>query len=404
MGVCRTGGNSAPNVLINSLHIGFAAQGGAGWAGGSEYIRNLARAARVAQPNARLTLLCGNHQSAEWEPHAGLFDKIVAIPVLRNRGFIQRLRGPNRGLLQAIRRERIGFLYPLTYDNGYNLGASFPLSNLGCAWAGWIPDFQHRHLPQLFSEKERNKRDAGIAALVRDARKVVLSSDSAAEDFRRFHPGHAGKEMVLSFGTFPNSDWYDDFRDEDLSWLPSRYFVICNQFWSHKNHALVVRSLEILAKREVRPIVVCTGALVDFRQPDCAERLLQQMHRAGVASQVVLLGLVPRRLQIEIARRSLAVVQPSLFEGWSTVVEDARVLGKPSLLSDLDVHREQNPPGAKFFARDDANALAALMESAWNELKPGPDRDAEERARRRGEARIAEIGHRLLAIAEASSR
>jgi glycosyltransferase involved in cell wall biosynthesis len=210
--------------------------------------------------------------------------------------------------------------------------------------------------------------------------------------------------MVLSFGTFPNADWYGDFRDEDLSWLPSRYFVICNQFWSHKNHALVVRALEILAKRDLRPVVVCTGALVDFRQPDCAERLLQQMHRAGVSSQVVLLGLVPRRLQVEIIRRSLAVVQPSLFEGWSTVVEDARVLGKPSMLSDLDVHREQNPPGANFFARDDANALAAVMESAWAQLNPGPDRDAEARARQRGEARIAEIGNRLLAIAEESSR
>jgi hypothetical protein len=118
----------------------------------------------------------------------------------------------------------------------------------------------------------------------------------------------------------------------------------------------------------------------------------------------MMLGLVSRRLQIEIIRRSLAVVQPSLFEGWSTVVEDARVLGKPALLSDLDVHREQNPPGAQFFPREDEISLAALLETNWKNLQPGPDRDAEQRARQAAESRIAEIGRRLLVIAEASAR
>jgi glycosyltransferase involved in cell wall biosynthesis len=403
MGLRGTGGNSS-KILSKPLHIGFAAQGGAGWAGGAEYIRNLARAVRIARPEARLTLLCGKHQQVEWEPHSALFDGITAIPVRRHRGFVHRLLGSNRELRRAIRDVGIDFLYPFTYDNGYNLGAAFPLSNLGCSWAGWIPDFQHRHLPQLFSEKERNKRDAGIEALVNEAPKVVLSSESAAADFRRFHPAHAGKEMVLTFGTFPSPAWYGDFTDEDLSWLPSRYFVICNQFWSHKNHALVLRALEVLARRDIRPTIVCTGALVDFRQPDQAERLLQQMHRAGIASQVMILGLVSRRLQIEIMRRSLAVVQPSLFEGWSTVVEDARVLGKPALLSDLDVHREQNPPGVQFFPREDEVSLATLLEANWKSLQPGPDRDAEQRARQAAESRMIEIGQRLLTVAEASTR
>lgn len=321
----------------------------------------------------------------------------------RQKSWLEGLLGSNRHLRAAIRRERIDFTYPLTYDNGYNLGVRFPIGDLDCSWAGWIPDFQHRHLPQLFSEKERGRRDAGMAALIKEAPKVVVSSESAAADFRRFHPADAGKEIVLTFGTFPNADWYTNINGEDLSWLPKRYFAVCNQFWSHKNHALVIRALELLAQKSIRPVVVCTGALMDYRQPDYAERLLQQMHRAGVASQVMILGMVPRRLQVEIVRRSLAVLQPSLFEGWSTVVEDARVLAKPTILSDLDVHREQNPPGAEFFERENATALAAALERAWQTLTPGPDREAEEQARKRAEVRIVEIGNRLLAIAKANS-
>jgi glycosyltransferase involved in cell wall biosynthesis len=304
----------------------------------------------------------------------------------------------------AIGRSGVDFLYPLTYDNAYNLGIRFPLGNVGCSWAGWIPDFQHRHLPDLFSDKERNKRDAGIQALIQEATTVVLSSQSSATDFRNFYPDYKGKDSVLSFRTFPDPAWYEDFHDETLSWLPRRYFVICNQFWSHKNHALVFRALELLAHRGIRPVLVCTGSLVDYRLPEHTDRLLQQTHRAGIGSQVVILGLVPRRLQIEIIRRSLAVIQPSLFEGWSTVVEDARVLGKATFLSDLDVHREQNPPGAKFFQRNDADDLAALLEEGWTALHPGPDRDAERRAWSIANEDIVKIGREFLAMAERSLR
>jgi glycosyltransferase involved in cell wall biosynthesis len=262
-----------------------------------------------------------------------------------------------------------------------------------------VPDFQHRYLPGLFAAKEIAKRDRGIAAVVEDARQVVFSSESAATDFRGFYPASAQKADVLRFATFPEADWYEAFTAEDLGWLPQRYFAVCNQFWQHKNHAVLFRSLEILASRDIRPIVVCTGALMDFRQPDYCENLLQQIHRAGLGAQVLLLGRVARRLQIEIIRRSLAVIQPSLFEGWSTVVEDSRVLGKAVLLSDLPVHREQDPPSTQFFPKSDPEALANLIADAWNSMTPGPDHEREQSARVAAESRIGEVGREFLRIA-----
>ena len=51
-------------------------------------------------------------------------------------------------------------------------------------------------------------------------------------------------------------------------------------------------------------------------------------------------------------RKAMAVIQPSLFEGWSTVVEDARALGKPMILSDFPVQIEQDPPSSDYFERN----------------------------------------------------
>ncbi len=382
------------------MTISLIAHGGAGWAGGSEYIRNLARAIRAADSSARLTLLCGEPLRAEFGPHAALFDDVVPVPVKNRASLLGRFRKTNGDFLRAVERSGADFVYPLTYDNGYNLGATFPLG-LRARWAGWVPDFQHRHLPQLFSPKEIARRDRGIEALIAEAPLLVFSSKSAAGDFARFFPDAKNKTAVLTFATFPQAEWYEPFTGEDLAWLPPRFFAVCNQFWSHKNHALVFRALELLAARGIRPAIICTGALVDYRKPDYAGAILQQIHRAGLGAQVMLLGMVPRRLQIELIRRSLAVVQPSKFEGWSTVVEDARVLGKPMLLSDLAVHKEQNPPGARFFNPDDSAALASLLETAWTGLFPGPDASAEAAARARADTRIVEVGQNFLAIANA---
>ena len=89
------------------------------------------------------------------------------------------------------------------------------------------------------------------------------------------------------------------------------------------------------------------------------------------------MGLVPKFDQIQLMRRSIAVVQPSLFEGWSTLVEDARLLGKPMILSNLPVHLEQNPPYSAFFEVNSPEDLAKLLGDFWQNYHPGPDLEKE---------------------------
>lgn len=82
-----------------------------------------------------------------------------------------------------------------------------------------------------------------------------------------------------------------------------------------------------------------------------------------------------------------AMLNPSLFEGWSTTVEEARALATPMLLSDLNVHREQMGAAAHYFRRDSAEDLADLLQAA--PPFDGPTREiALETAHREAEARV----------------
>ncbi len=60
-------------------------------------------------------------------------------------------------------------------------------------------------------------------------------------------------------------------------------------------------------------------------------------------------------------RACTALINPSLSEGWSTTVEEAKSLGVPMLLSDLRVHREQAGDCAYYFDPEAAGQLASLM-------------------------------------------
>ncbi len=180
--------------------------------GGTEYTRNLLRAiAAAAQPDGpRASLIRGERQKADWDGFTDVPQGSAnsGVPEALARPLLGRFLGSsNKHFFQATEAAGCDFLYPFTYDNQYNVDVTLPLGAPAGAfrWAAWIPDFQHRHLPQLFSEKEISKRDRGIELVMREAPRIVLSSRTAAEDLRRFYPAVAEKAEVLTFATFPRA-------------------------------------------------------------------------------------------------------------------------------------------------------------------------------------------------------
>lgn len=403
-----------------TMRIGLVMQGSDAWIGGSEYTRNLIDALSQLPPaeRKRFELILVVAMSYPEESLAPLLPKVDGVlrlvtkrqPVSLSQRIAIRLGmarpDPNFHFKKQINASGIDLLYPITYDNIYNIRVALPLTpeGLSARWIGWIPDFQHKYLPNLFAADELARREEGISILTRDAKVIVFSSESAANDFRRFYPESPAAAKVLRFCTNPPSSWYEGSPAavQRLYNLPSRYLLVSNQWWRHKNHLLVFDALNLLKEEGVRPFVVFTGSPSDFRDAGYASEILQRVHEFGIAGQVALLGLISRIDQIQLMRGAVAVVQPSLFEGWSTVVEDARALGRPMVLSDFAVHIEQNAPRVTIFDRSSARSLADALNKAWAELAPGPDEKGERVAREMAEAARHCFGETFLSIASSS--
>jgi glycosyltransferase involved in cell wall biosynthesis len=367
------------------LHIGIEAGYDPGWPGGFIYIRNLVYTLVALEPERRplMRLLPVNVTSAERARDLTTFGSVelaapggpgwVAEGALKWRRFVRRV-------VQPVVRKPLAGAYrglDVTYPG---FGRPIP----GTPQMQWIPDFQHVHLPHLFSEQERARRDHRFEEIAKSRGVVILSSESARRDFEERYPSALATPRVWSFCTTLTDAELGGRDPHEAFGLPDFYLYVPNQFWAHKDHVTLFEALVLLRERGKTPAVVCTGTMEDPRDPAHMPRLRSYLSDNGLTDQVTLLGMVSRPDQIGIFRHAAAVVQPSTFEGWSTVVEDAKALGRPLVLSDIPVHREQTDEGA-FFATGSPESLAEVLDVELDRMHPGPDesaeRDAAERTR-----------------------
>lgn len=280
----------------------------------------------------------------------------------------------------------IDFAFPFCSDRKYNPK---------CNYTSWIFDLQHKVLPDHFSPDEIKLRDYFMLNSAKYSNNIVFSSNCAVSDFNRFYPHLSVKSKVISFHTKPELAWYKRNPTESQSKynLPDRFFLISNQFWKHKNHRIVWDALAILKKKSVTPFIVCTGLLHEPRDIAYTSSMLQELSRLGIYSQVRIVGFLPKQEQMDLLRRCIAVIQPSLSEGWSTIVENARIFGKRVLLSKIPVHVEQMFEGCISFDPGSKEELATTMERVWldPECKPGPNLDVEEKSRHKAERAFADF-------------
>lgn len=273
----------------------------------------------------------------------------------------------------------------------------------GTPQIAWIPDFQHVHLPQMFSSDEVRRRTERVARIASSKGTLVLSSESAKQDFLRIHPARSVDVRVWRFCSTITEPDLREWHPQRALELPTFYLYVANQFWAHKGHLTLFEALCLLRKDNITPAVVCTGLMNDPRNPKYAQKVRDFLREKDLTRQVTLLGVIDRDQQIQVLRRAAAVIQPSMFEGWSTVVEDARAVGRPVLLSDIPVHREQLPDG-EFFKAGDGSSLANSLVELLPRLQPGPDQASELLAQQKCNQARQKAGWEFLSIADTARK
>ena len=333
------------------------------WIGGTYYIENLIAALDQLPHSLKPELLIFSAEDVD----AKRLQQAVKYPHWSFRRFEKTLSFPERVVNKltatALNRRYISTLYA-------DIDIVFPLPT---AWRHyfsrvrhhlyWIPDFQEHYLPAFFKSEEIQARKADQQIIIQLARHIVFSSHAAQNDFNAIYPDNMLTQHILQFAATGRPTPEQATVCLAQYGIAQPFFMCSNQFWKHKNHPVVLRALAELRRTHPQALVIFTGKEHDYRNPSYFEELTELREELGLHKQVQFLGFIPRADQLTLMQASIAVIQPSLFEGWSTVVEDAKSLNIPLLASSLLVHKEQlaDYPAKLFFAPESHIELASLM-------------------------------------------
>jgi glycosyltransferase involved in cell wall biosynthesis len=374
------------------IRVGFLiAPAGTGWVGGVNYYINLLSAIASSQ-RIRPVILTGATTAdavAKEFPGVEIVKSRLIDPTqkwMSARRVAEKLYGRAFALERLLGAHKID---ALSHSSHLGSRSRFPT-------IGWIPDFQHVRLPEFFSEQECRNRDGIFARLADYCTRIIVSSEDARQDLVKFRPKAADKARVLHFVPgFSNAAGPPESRQSllDRYGVEGPYFHLPNQFWAHKNHVVVIDALK-QARAKGRPmIVVTTGKAEDYRNPNHFADLMRRAADSGCQDDFKVLGLVPFADLAALMRHSVAVINPSLFEGWSTTVEESKSLGKTIILSDIPVHREQAPEHGIFFDPRNPEQLADRMIATMDNYTPEREAAQAEKAR-------SDLPRRIAAFAE----
>jgi len=348
--------------MAQRIKVGIVFSSNEAWIGGTYYILNLIQALQILpeEKQPHLVVFCNKENDIE-QIKSLKYAYISFERLIFQYNFFERVINKFSRLLfqknlivKKHSQKMADVIFPFDFQESL---AEIPHK------IAWIPDFQEHFLSHFFSEESLQIRKEHHYKIINANIPIVFSSLVAQQHFYSIFPSARNTTFVLNFAV-SHPEYINIEQNELLKKfnISKKYFIAPNQFWIHKNHQIILEAVLQLKKeqKEIPFQIVFTGKEYDFRHPKYTDNLKNFVQANGLSDDILFLGFIDRSEQLKLMENALAVIQPSLFEGWSTVVEDAKAMNQKIILSDIEVHREQATGSNYLFF--DPNNISKLSE------------------------------------------
>jgi glycosyltransferase involved in cell wall biosynthesis len=145
--------------------------------------------------------------------------------------------------------------------------------------------------------------------------------------------------------------------------LPEKYVFYPAQFWRHKNHLRLIRSLRTINEKfDTKIHLVMTGHPYESYTDVMA--LIKQLH---MNDQVIHLGYVTDVEIVALYKKAVALVYPSLYGPTNIPPVEAMILGVPVLCSNIFLMPEQVGDAGLLFDPFSIEAMAEKIYQIWTD-------------------------------------
>ena len=204
---------------------------------------------------------------------------------------------------------------------------------------GWIPDLQHKVYKKFFTKKFYLQREKYVANELANSDKIFVSSLQVRKEFKKYY-GIYNKIVPLRVLS----------KEKYFTKNPiKKYILFPAQFWEHKNHEFLLKVAKIIKKRKINIKIYFCGKVDNYKNQNHFKLINDKIYRLKLDEIIKNFGEVSVKQLNKLQKECLAFVNPSLYEGWSTINEEARSNLKYIFLSDIKGHKEQNNYGSIYF-------------------------------------------------------
>jgi glycosyltransferase involved in cell wall biosynthesis len=221
-----------------------------------------------------------------------------------------------------------------------------------------LHDVQHLDLPHLFSRSERRFRSVAWHRSAQGAQRVIVTSE--------FVRGRAVEKLGLDpqrVRVIPLGLDHEELRPGTAEREP--FLLYPARRWPHKNHERLFEAFALLRRERPELRLVLTGGGDFSDMPD------------GVEAR----GHVPRAEVVSLMQRALALVYPSLYEGFGLPPLEAMACGCPVASSNAAALPEVAGDAARLFDPHDPSAIADAVRDVLADPQPWIERGLAHAAR-----------------------
>ncbi len=180
-------------------------------------------------------------------------------------------------------------------------------------------------------------------AVVR-SKKIIVPSKDVLKDFRRVYPQIPEDKYVLAYeGVDPDFLLADpNINPQDVLnklQIKKPYLLYVSSAYEHKNLPNLIKAFKILLEK-----YSFEGQLVIVGKKDkFSEKIKELVTKEGLDNKILMPGLsnyVKDKEIVALRTQADLYVFPSLKEGFSLTPMEAQAVGLPSVISNIEVHKE----------------------------------------------------------------
>ena len=203
-----------------------------------------------------------------------------------------------------------------------------------------IYDLQHIEYPFFFTRKEIKNRNFMYKWISENAHHVISISKKTKSDFHQYTNYNLNNITTIPIPvSIENIDAFN-FQDKlsvNNQLISKPYLLYPANFWPHKNHKLLFIALAMAIKRGVNLDIQLVLIGDELNKGDEYKLLTKKL---GIENNVIFGSFVDEKSKYLLLKNALALIYPSLFEGFGMPLIEAIILKTPILCSDLDVLNE----------------------------------------------------------------